>query len=109
MSEQRTFFDAELSADLEEKRKLARRDDPVTSHLAAAHVVETGSAEVDRLRAAQLVSEYPGLTARELEDVGGWEVHRRLREAQRAGLIAEGEKRACSVTGMTAMTWVPAR
>jgi len=41
MHRQRSFFDEEFSADMEAKR-LARRDDPPTSHEAARELVASG-------------------------------------------------------------------
>jgi hypothetical protein len=99
---QRSFFDDEFDRDMGAK-KLARRDDPQTSHAAAAEIVR----ELGELhqRAMRCVSQRPHSTARELECAFGWEIHKRLKELETLGLVVRGEPRTCAVTGRKAHTW----
>ena len=61
-----------------------------------------------------LVREFPYRTARELaykinEDVlSADNIHKRLPELRRAGLVANANRRRCTITGRTAVTWVVA-
>lgn len=99
---QRTFFDVEHAADMAAKRLPVRASDPDTSHQSAAD-------DRTRLHAlvVQLVTDHPGITAREANAMAGCEIHKRLREAERLGLIREGSPRVCTVSGRLALSWWP--
>ena len=88
--------------------RLARSTDPVTSHLAASNVSKTGSAARWQRVALDLIRRRPGMTARELENAGGYEngqIRKRLAEVMRGGLIRKGTARTCRVSGRQAATW----
>jgi hypothetical protein len=94
----------------DDHRKLARRDDPETSHEAAAEMHGSeAQGRLVRIAVAQ-VCEYPGETAKELErrlGVEDGQLRKRLNDAWRMGLISKGEPRRCTVSGRRAQTWVP--
>jgi hypothetical protein len=97
---------------LTEAHTLARTTDPESSHLAAEHVV-SGRAASQRAAVLVAVEEHPGLTSFELAAhcrLDRWQIARRLPEIERlTRLVRRGHKRVCSVSGMQALTWWPAR
>lgn len=103
---QRTFFDDEFDSDQQAKR-LARRDDPDTSKLAAEHVAKSLTAR--QQQAYDVISAHPGCTSQELRAIVDWDVHKRVCELVRAGRVKRGAQRICSVTGMRVQTWFPIR
>lgn len=91
---------------------IARRHDPSTSHEAAEHVTKNGSRARQQNAVMSLVRAMPGRTSAELADhpaipVDRWTAARRLPELRAAGLVRNGEKRVCGVTGLKALTWWP--
>lgn len=92
----------------------ARVTDPITSHLAADKHTASGRRGSNMQAAADLVRRMPGCTSWELSkhiDLGDDTYHelaRRLPEAVRAGVVAKGASRTCSVSGNLATTWWPA-
>lgn len=105
MTDQRTLFDG---SDLLTAR--ARKSDPITSHLAAEQIEESGDAESHRRILLAAVRQWPGKTCGELahlvlmrrEPCG-----KRLPELRRAGLVRNGPERICSEQGTRQMTWEP--
>lgn len=89
----------------------ARRDNPQTSHEAAAQVERSGKATSHRNILANFVKEHPGLTngelSRELPEIGLYAISKRMGEIARMGLIRRGESRVCSVNGTSMTTWWP--
>lgn len=88
---------------------LARSSDPITSHMGGASIERfLGGLQADALA---LVKHYPGRTASELAQVGGFpdprRINRRLPELLREGLVIRGEARRCGVTGRMAYVWQP--
>ena len=63
-------------------------------------------------RVLALVREFPFRTARELankvnEDVlTADNIHKRLPELRAAGIVSNANRRKCTITGRTAITWV---
>jgi hypothetical protein len=54
------------------------------------------------------VRRFPGKTAHELDDMGGTQdYHKRLPELRAKGLVKNGDKRNCRLTGKLAQTWWP--
>jgi hypothetical protein len=101
---QRTFFDDEFEDDMQAK-KFARRADPETSHRAADELVTSGN--LSRLQAAalELIQTHPLCTASELEQIAGWQVHKRLGELKRSGRIIVAGTRECVITGRRAQVY----
>lgn len=86
----------------------ARTTDPITSHMAAADIVASGGASIQRRRAAAAVRLSPGRTSLELAHAIGidrYELARRLPECEREGLVKRGDHRRCMVSGKQAVTW----
>lgn len=81
---------------------LAKRTDPITSHLAARAITESGAADGMRRRVVALVAQNPGRTADELADLMGephrFRVARRLSDAKNAGQLKQGDPRDGRVT-----------
>ena len=97
--------------DLFEARKLARRADPVTSHLAAIHVVESGTRAHQQSQTVAAVKMFPGRTSAELAEAAAFDRYalaRRLPECERAGAVKRGEPKHCAITGRLALRWYPA-
>lgn len=95
---------------LDKPQAAARRTDPLTSHLAAKDVESCGSAAAHRAIIAKAVREHPGHTSDELPSLCGLlhsQVHKRLVEIERIGLIRRGDPRPNS-HGRQATTWWPA-
>lgn len=70
----------------------------------------TGSLGQASRRAWDLLVEYPGCTAAELEAVSGLhdgKVRKRLNDLRRAGWAHSGTPRRCQVSGKMAQTWRP--
>lgn len=89
---------------------MSRRTDPHTSHEAAERVTSSGAASAQREACLRAVVEHPGLTAAEIAEVIGVDRHapgRRLPELRQAGLIRNGEARACRVKGTNCLSWWP--
>lgn len=89
---------------------IARSTDPETSHLAAQHVVQSGTRAHQQHQALAAVRAFPGLTSLELAQAAHrcrFQLARRLPEIERDGLVVRGEARPCSVSGRAAATWWP--
>ncbi len=88
----------------------ARRRDPVSSHLAAAHITRSGKRGAQQDQATAAVRQFPGHTSFELAmltELDRYMLARRASECEAAGRIRRGELRRCSVSGRTALTWWP--
>lgn len=88
----------------------SRRTDPVTSREADRAITHSGKRSGDVLKAAELVKRKPGSTSRELAELGEMlheQLHKRLPDAEKAGLIKRGLDRQCFTTGRRAVTWWP--
>lgn len=88
----------------------ARSTGPLTSWEAAEKLESSGKGAHQRAIALTAVELHPGLTSYELARhcrLDRFQLARRLPEVERTKLIRRGEKRVCSVTGMSAMTWWP--
>jgi hypothetical protein len=88
----------------------ARRTDPETSHLAAAHIIANGARGHNQRQAAEAVRNFPGRTSRELAaecKMDRHELARRLPECKRAGAVFIGAVKTCSISGRQALTWWP--
>ena len=83
-----------------------RTDDPLTSVLAGSQIESSGVAQMQRKRCLEAVTEMPGLTAREIEDLIDIKAHKRLPELRQSGQVINGQSRHCQVTGRRAMTWL---
>ncbi len=84
-----------------------RTDDPLTSALAGSQIESSGVAQMQRKRCLEAVTEMPGLTAREIEDLIDIKAHKRLPELRQSGQVINGQSRHCQITGRRAMTWLP--
>lgn len=88
----------------------ARRDDPATSHEAAAAVESTGLADTQRDDILAIVRAEPGLTADEVAERYGTErciASRRLPELREDLLIHNGPVRHSTINGRRCLTWWP--
>lgn len=92
----------------EDPTKLARRDDPVSSKMAAETVVERGVTEAHRkLIYAYLRQCGVGMTSNELASVIGLrgdKIQKRMAELEREGLVIRGPVRSCRC-GLPAHEW----
>lgn len=89
---------------------IARKSDPVSSHLAAAEITASGTRAHQQAQTIAAVRAYPGRTSQELAEltqIDRYTLARRLPECVTAGAVRKGEQRACSVTGRLALTWWP--
>lgn len=90
-----------------------RPDDPESSREAWGKVRE--SVRVMCRAAAELVRQFPGMTAYELDalyrarnpDAKEGQLRKRLADTARMGLVCRGPRRACRVCGNNAVTWNP--
>lgn len=89
----------------------ARRRDPVSSHLAAAHITRSGKRGAQQDQAIAAVRQFPGCTSFELAmrtHLDRYMLARRLPECEVAGRVRRGNQRTCGITGRMAMEWLPA-
>lgn len=89
---------------------IARRTDPVTSHIAARAVTESGKREGQCLAILALVRIWPRKTSAELARISQgafdrYQTARRLPELEKAGLVRKGIARTCGVNGTQAHEW----
>lgn len=94
-------------------RRIARRSDPPTSHLAAAQVTKSGRREsLNQKILTFLQGGDEGLTYREI-GAGLGEDHtetmRRLNDLRRAGLVEKVGRRTCRINGNEMTTWAVKR
>jgi CRP-like cAMP-binding protein len=88
----------------------ARRNDPSTSHQAAADAELSGRAASHRSDVLDHVRACPGSTYREIArrvNLDPVEVMRRLGDLQRSGEVQKGLAVVCSVCGRRCSTWLP--
>ena len=93
-----------------EPQARARRTDPLSSHLAAAEVEDTGTASDQRAIVLQAVKDGPGRTAGELASrlpIDSVQTTRRLSDLCDAGKIRRGNTRECTIKGRQMLTWWP--
>ena len=85
----------------------SRATDPVSSHLAEAHINKGSRAHQQNL-AASAVRQFPGRTSLELARdacMDRYTLARRLPECEVAGTVRRGQIVTCSVSGRKAMLW----
>ena len=85
-----------------------RNSDPVTSQLAADHIIRTGARAHQQHMAAAAVRAFPGRTSLELGQEARmcrFMLARRLPECEEAGTVYRGPVRKCRVSGRQAATW----
>jgi hypothetical protein len=88
----------------------AARNDPATSHAAAAEITRDGSRQRQTLAAAAAVAAHPNMTSLEIARAAGWCRHalaKRLSDAAKILLVRQGPARRCGVSGRSAVVWVP--
>lgn len=88
----------------------ARNTDPSTSKESATYIDTSGLRAHQQRQVVAAVRQWPGCTSYELAK----HMHadrvmpaRRLRELVEAGEVVEGPKRQCTISGRTALTWLP--
>jgi hypothetical protein len=89
--------------------QIAREDDPISSHLAADEVTQSGARLRQLVAVLILVCKHPGKTSLELAQYGldRYIIARRLPELERSGAVERGGFTLCSVGGRTAIKWMP--
>ena len=110
MSDPPTLFDGLTVGDvLDQAKRMARRTDPVTSHLAAAGNLLSGANASQRAACLAAMEDGVGMTSDEIAAAAGVTPHvsgRRLPELERAGLVVRGPARVSKVGGRLGTTWV---
>lgn len=89
---------------------IARRKDPISSHLAAKEITENGARTQQQAQTTAAVRAYPGRTSQELADLtklDRYMLGRRLSECVTAGTVRRGEMKLCSITKKQATAWLP--
>jgi hypothetical protein len=87
---------------------IARRNDPLSSHLAAREVIHDGTRNKQASIILDLVRRYPGKTSLELSqvcDLDRYQIACRLSDLEHAGEVEKGRIRICEVAGRMAVTW----
>ncbi len=86
--------------------------DPPTSREAEEKITESGTREQHAARVLELVKQFPGLTAIELQHqqhglnwLDEYQIRRRLTDLKAEGLVMQGEARACQIRGTKMVTW----
>jgi MarR family len=89
---------------------IAANSDPISSHLAAVEVTESGLRVRQKAALLEVVRGQAGpLTSAELARAGAMDRHvvaRRLPDLERDGLVERRPMRECTVTGRQAITWI---
>jgi len=86
----------------------ARRNDPVSSRLAAERIVANGKRTTLQDQTVDAIRRHPRKTMQELADITGlcrFMLGRRVSECERKGLIRRLPERVCAVTGYMAEPW----
>lgn len=86
----------------------ARNSDPITSHMAADYIQESGIKAAQQNIALMTVHLHPGHTSNELTRYCGldrYQLGKRLPELRKAGFLVNGKERKCTVSGRLAITW----
>ena len=92
----------------DESKKLSRREDDSTSHVAAAKLVKSGKHETKKSRVFAALVQYPETTHSELSHDSGiadptcW---RRLSDLMNDGVVIKCGTRVCRVTGNKCNIW----
>ena len=87
---------------------IARNTDPLTSHLAADHLVASGALSAQQSLAFKAVEQYRGLTSLEIADKSTlcrFMLAKRLPELERTHQVRRGQARRCKISGRLAATW----
>lgn len=88
--------------------RLARGDDPETSHGAARRLVKSGRLSEQKRQVLRALRRVPGVTSAELAEqmkVDRYMTGRRLPDLEKAGLAKKGQSRVCRARGTRAVTW----
>lgn len=88
----------------------ARRDGPLSSHLAGEESTLSGSRRSQAEQVMEIVRAAPGNTSAELAEdafMDRYAVARRLPDLEHEERVHRGESRLCSVSGRLAVTWWP--
>lgn len=88
----------------------SHRNDPASSYEAEAFVNDSGVREKQQHMVYELVKKFPNSTADELADhsvLDRYQIGRRLKEVETAGLIERGAPRKSIKTGRSGVTWHP--
>jgi CRP-like cAMP-binding protein len=102
------MLQADMFAMGESTGPMSRRNDPMTSRIAARRLVESGALNEQQQAVFEAVTRWHGSTAVELAKVSGldrYAVSRRLPELQRKGQVRRGPPRVCTVNGRPQSTW----
>jgi len=90
---------------------IARSSDPISSHLAAEEMTNSGKRGAQQRISADTVKRFPGHTSLELSKLCGldrYQLARRLSEIENLS-VEKGPLRCCKISGRKAMTWYPIR
>lgn len=90
---------------------LARKTDPITSHIAANKFVASGKHKTSKAKVLAAIEAYPGCTAGELSRLTGidyTELNRRASDLVNCGKARRGQARLCQVQGSKCTTLYPA-
>ena len=88
----------------------ARRDDPETSHIAAAEVEINGTASAHRNVIVEYLRINPGQTNAEIAEGSGLQycqIHKRMSELERMNLVIRGQHKKCPIHQRLMIAWYP--
>lgn len=107
--EQMSFFGRPSHAPQRRPAPLAAAADPVSSHLAATEVINSGRRAAQKLELLEWLQAQPApLTSAEIAAASGMDRHmvaRRLPDLERDRAVQRGPIRTCSASGRQAVTW----
>ena len=86
----------------------SRNTDPITSHIAEHETTTSGVRVSNLMKIFNFVKAKPGHTAGEIAKALGMErgeVSKRLADARKLKMLANGKERQCQVKGSQMMTW----
>jgi len=110
--QQGILFDSAQSAGsrVPDRAPLAATTDPISSHLAAAELTNSGRRASQKAAIASwMCGQSRALTSMEIAHAAGLDRHlvaRRLPDLERDGLVERGAMRECTVSGRPAITWM---
>ena len=99
-----------IQAELFPQNPIARKSDPISSHLSAYEITASGIRGTQQTEIMFAAKKYPGRTSRELAGHTGLDryiVARRLPELESVGLVYKGDARKCRVADRMAVVWWP--
>ncbi len=90
------------------REPIAANVDPITSHIAAQQITQSGARDSQKRKVLDALRKYPNKTSAELALAAAMDrylVAKRLPDLMHDGLVEQGSIRTCRISGRPAVTW----